>query len=97
MDIVAFSYTSNIGWLGLAGVGGKGNLLNGAFFFQEAAHELGHNYGLLHANLWRSTDRNPIGQGSNVEYGDCYDDMGACVNQSMNSILIRAINDCSIG
>jgi len=85
LDIVAFSYTSNIGWLGLAGVGGKGNLLNGAFFFQEAAHELGHNYGLLHANLWRSTDGNPIGQGSNVEYGDCYDDMGACVNQSMNS------------
>ena len=85
LDIVAFSYTSSIGWAGLASVGGKGNLLNGAFVLTVAAHELGHNYGLRHANLWRTTDGTPIGAGSNVEYGDCFDFMGACFNQSANS------------
>ncbi len=84
-DITAFSYTSSIGWAGLATIGGKGNLLNGAFVLPVVAHELGHNYGLLHANLWRTTDGTAIGAGTNVEYGDCYDFMGACFNQSANS------------
>jgi hypothetical protein len=63
----------------------RGSVLNGAFFLAEAAHELGHNYGLLHANLWRTTDGTIIGQGSNVEYGDCYDMMAACSNIGQNS------------
>lgn len=78
LDVVAFSYTSSIGWAGLAAVGGKSAWLNGAFYLTETAHEIGHNYGLMHANLWRTTDVNPIGAGSNVEYGDCFDTMGAC-------------------
>ncbi len=80
LDLLCFSYTPNIGWVGIAAVGYKGALLNGAFYMPEAAHELGHNYGLVHANLWRTTDGSVIGPGYNVEYGDCYDNMGACIN-----------------
>ncbi|HEX8197443.1 MAG TPA: hypothetical protein VF571_14710, partial [Pyrinomonadaceae bacterium] len=84
LDVVAFSYTPSIGWAGLAGVGAKSAWLNGAFYLTETAHEVGHNYGLSHANLWRSTDGTPIGAGSNVEYGDCYDTMGACSGGNIN-------------
>ncbi len=80
LDLVTFSYTPNIGWAGIAAIGAKSAMLNGAFYLPETAHELGHNYGLLHANLWRTADGTSIGAGSNVEYGDCYDNMGACVN-----------------
>jgi hypothetical protein len=44
------------------------------------AHELGHNYGLLHANFWDTSIDNSslgIGLGANVEYGNIYDTMGA--------------------
>jgi hypothetical protein len=80
LDIVTFSYTSSIGWAGIAAVGGKANMLNGAFYLPETAHELGHNFGLLHANLWQTNDGTSIGAGGNNEYGDCYDNMGACYN-----------------
>ena len=76
LHVVAFSYNSGIGWAGLAYVGGAGALINGSFDVRVASHELGHNYGLNHANLWRTTDGTPIGQGSDVEYGDNYDMMG---------------------
>lgn len=42
-----------------------------------AAHEFGHNYGLMHANYWNTTDGTTIGTGSNQEYGDPFDTMGA--------------------
>jgi len=42
-----------------------------------AMHELGHNLGLSHANLWQTTDPDaPAGAGANVEYGNPYDVMG---------------------
>jgi len=86
LDIVTFSYISTIPWAGLSSIGAKGSLLNGAFYLQTTAHELGHNYGLFyHANLWRTSDGSPIGQGENIEYGDCYDYMGSCNNQGVNS------------
>ncbi|ATC64072.1 hypothetical protein CMV30_08965 [Nibricoccus aquaticus] len=40
------------------------------------AHELGHNLGLFHANLWVPTTDNPFGTGTNQEYGDTFDTMG---------------------
>ncbi|MBA2736966.1 MAG: hypothetical protein H0U50_09305, partial [Pyrinomonadaceae bacterium] len=85
LDIIMFSQISSIPWAGLAGVGAKGNLINGAFVLQVVGHEVGHNYGLQHANLWKTTDGTAIGAGSSVEYGDCYDLMGACYNMSPNS------------
>jgi hypothetical protein len=80
LDIVMFNNIPSMGWAGLAGVGAKGNLINGAFVLPVVGHEVGHNYGLQHANLWKTTDGTSIGTGSNVEYGDCYDLMGACYN-----------------
>ena len=40
------------------------------------AHELGHNLGLFHANLWVPSTDNVLGDGSNQEYGDLFDTMG---------------------
>lgn len=86
-DVVAFTKTSLPGSLvALSTVGGKGSVLTGeALYLSEAAHELGHNYGLTHANLWRTTDGTSVGPGYNVEYGDCYDMMAACTSINQNS------------
>jgi M6 family metalloprotease-like protein len=54
--------------------------INGSASFTMAtvSHELGHTYGLLHANLWRINDGNPIStNGTSLEYGDPFDVMGS--------------------
>lgn len=76
LDLVAFNRISGFSWAGLASVGGKGAWLNGYFGLREAGHEVGHNYGLFHANLWQTTDNSVIGAGSSLDYGDPYDMMG---------------------
>jgi hypothetical protein len=76
-DIVGLSYSRDASWLGIGLIGGPGTLLNGAFLASEVSHELGHNYGLFHANLYRTSDGSVIGPGYHIEYGDCFDDMGA--------------------
>ncbi len=69
---------SKITYGGLANVGGKNSWINGSYDFRIVAHELGHTYGLRHANLWLVTDGNPVSAaGTNNEYGDIYDTMGA--------------------
>ena len=69
---------SQITYGGLAQIGGPDVWCNGEFDFRVIAHELGHTYGLFHANLWQVSDGNPISpSGSNVEYGDDFDTMGA--------------------
>ena len=40
------------------------------------AHEVGHAFGLLHANFWDTAGTSAIGAGTNQEYGDSYDVMG---------------------
>ncbi|OQX05367.1 MAG: hypothetical protein BWK73_33825 [Thiothrix lacustris] len=40
-------------------------------------HEAGHNYGLLHAHSWNTTDGSVVGSGTTEDYGDIYDTMGA--------------------
>jgi fibronectin type 3 domain-containing protein len=88
LDGVAASRSLDVSFAGVAWVGDKGLWLNGFFDLRVTAHELGHNYGLRHANLWDPTDSDPIGPGTNVEYGDCYDNMGngnsadGCFSQS---------------
>ncbi len=63
---------------GRASVGGTKLWMNGYFGFREVAHELGHNWGLRHANLWKVTDGNPASlSGTSQAYGDSYDTMGA--------------------
>ncbi|HWD19009.1 MAG TPA: proprotein convertase P-domain-containing protein [Verrucomicrobiae bacterium] len=81
--IVYFPFLGNIAnsgitYGGLAEVAGTNVWCNGEFDFRVIAHELGHTYGLLHGNLWQVTDGNPISAtGTDVEYGDDYDTMGA--------------------
>jgi hypothetical protein len=67
---------SKITYGALANVAGNRLWFNGRFDFGALAHELGHTYGLHHANLWRTTDASVIGRGSSVEYGDPFDVMG---------------------
>jgi hypothetical protein len=74
-DLVAFARLFP-GYSGKARVGAKGLWLNGSFGSGVTAHELGHNYGLHHANLWQTTDNSIIGPGANVEYGNVFDVMG---------------------
>ena len=40
------------------------------------AHEIGHAFGLAHANFWDTAGTSAIGPGANSEYGDSYDNMG---------------------
>ncbi len=40
-------------------------------------HELGHNLGLRHADQWRPTTTNPLGPGTDLNYGNMFDVMGA--------------------
>jgi hypothetical protein len=80
---VLFSWLGNIPgslWLfgGRGEVGGANIWLNGNFNLYIVAHELGHTYGLWHANRWQVTDGNPISaSGHSAEYGDNFDTMGS--------------------
>jgi Calx-beta domain/PKD domain len=40
------------------------------------AHEIGHSFGLLHANFWETSGTSSIGPGGNDEYGHPYDIVG---------------------
>ena len=64
---------------GLANVEGRNFWVNGRLEFGSLAHELGHTYGVHHANRHRSSNRDPIGPGTTVEYGDVFDIMGNTV------------------
>ncbi len=69
-------YNGGIGdFGGVAGVGGRNNMLK-TEAPGVAAHEIGHNLGLWHANYWETTDGTTIGSGSNDEYGNSFDVMG---------------------
>ncbi|HEY5910543.1 MAG TPA: Calx-beta domain-containing protein [Verrucomicrobiae bacterium] len=78
LDIVAHTSVPGFDWAGLGFVGGKGTWLQ-SMGVGVTAHELGHNYGVMHANFWdTSTNYNSgIAQGWSVEYGNIYDTMGA--------------------
>ncbi len=76
-DIVELTSVPGYDWGGLAYVGGKGVWLQG-MNVGVAAHELGHNYGLLHANYWdTSANLSGTGPGTHIEYGNNYDTMGS--------------------
>ncbi|MEQ2009602.1 MAG: immunoglobulin domain-containing protein [Limisphaerales bacterium] len=79
LDTVVFSDMSGANWQfgGLAGIGAKRMWVNAEFSLRILAHELGHNYGLQHANSWDVTGTDPIDpNGTHTEYGDDYDMMG---------------------
>jgi hypothetical protein len=61
---------SGQGYIGARGVWLKSD--SGAVL----AHELGHNFGLFHANRWSPNQEDVLGPGTNQEYGDVFDSMG---------------------
>ncbi|HYY57120.1 MAG TPA: hypothetical protein VE842_07275, partial [Pyrinomonadaceae bacterium] len=75
-DMIAFKRITGFAWAGLGYLGDKGAWLNGFFNHRVTAHELGHNYGLNHANLWKTTNNTTIGSGASQEYNDPFDTMG---------------------
>lgn len=77
LDIVAFTSVPGFDFGGLASVHGKGIWLQSTGV-GVTSHELGHNYGLWHANLWdASTNFSAVGPGTNLEYGNIFDTMGS--------------------
>ena len=69
------------GWAGLGYVGGGGNWVNGAptgsWGLLVGAHELGHNFGVLHAHSYACPAAAIAPSGcSRNEYGDRFDVMG---------------------
>lgn len=78
-DLICFTSVPNYSWAGLGYVGAPGAWIQGAFDASAgvSAHELGHNFGLNHANFWDTAGANMIGKtGTDVEYGDSFDTMG---------------------
>jgi len=62
---------SKITYGGLGDVRGKKFWINGTLDFRTTSHEIGHNYGLQHCNLWQVSDGNPVSpSGSSTEYAD---------------------------
>lgn len=75
LDIVAYNGgPGSFGGLGY--VGGKGSWLK-SITVGVACHELGHNFGVWHANYWNTSGASIIGDGSNSEYGNSFDTMGS--------------------
>lgn len=78
-DLTCFTAVPNYAWAGLGYVGAPGAWIQGSFDSSGgvSAHELGHNFGLNHANFWDTAGANAIGNtGTDVEYGDTFDTMG---------------------
>jgi len=78
-DVICFRSVPGYGWAGLGYVGAPGSWVQDSF--DETAgvfcHELGHNFGLNHANYWDTAGESVIGtKGNDVEYGDSFDTMG---------------------
>ncbi|HYG82745.1 MAG TPA: hypothetical protein VD861_20280 [Pyrinomonadaceae bacterium] len=76
LDIVVFKRIEAFTWAGLGFIGAKGSWLNGYFTIRETSHELGHNFGLNHANLWKTSNGTVTGAGTSQEYANPFDAMG---------------------
>ena len=62
-------------YTGMAIINGRGCWIKSSATY-VTNHELGHNYGLSHANSWDTTNDSIYGPGIFEEYGDSFDNMG---------------------
>ena len=76
-DLICFGAVPGWAWAGLGYVGAPGAWLRNYFTTGVAGHEVGHNFGLNHANYWDTGGLSAIGAGTSVEYGDSFDTMGS--------------------
>jgi len=79
LDLICFGNVPGFAWAGLGYVGAPGCWIRASFDTAGGVpgHELGHNYGLNHANYWDTSGAGAtVSTGSNVEYGDTFDTMG---------------------
>ena len=87
-DIVSHTTVPGFNWCGLGFLGAKGTWLQ-CYSAGVTAHELGHNFGVIHANLWlpAAAYTSIHGLGTNKEYGNIYDTMGNATagNNQFNS------------
>lgn len=77
LKVYAFNHIGACGWAGLAYVGSAGAWVNQALSVYVTAHELGHNYGLLHAHSYNCGAVSIGTSCTRSEYGDPFDDMGS--------------------
>ena len=78
-DLICFGNVPGYTFAGLGYVGARGCWIRAAFDTAGGVpgHELGHNYGLNHANFWDTAGVSATAvNGNNVEYGDPFDTMG---------------------
>ena len=75
LDIARFNQVPGWDFGGSAMVGGKGLWLQSSSP-SILIHELGHNFGLEHANFWAAGADSVIGPGEHQEYGNIFDIMG---------------------
>lgn len=74
-DCVVMRHTGGPGSYG--GLGGGSSVWVRSDSVGIVAHEVGHCFGLVHANYWDTAGTSSIGAGTNAEYGDNYDNMGS--------------------
>ena len=74
--VYVFPRVSSCGWAGLGYVGASGAWINGYNTTKVYGHELGHNFGLLHAASLRCSGGPIGGSCAASEYGDPFDMMG---------------------
>ena len=76
-DLICFGAVPGFKFAGLGYIGAAGAWIRDSSSVGVVAHELGHNFGLNHANFWDTAGQSAIGTGTTVEYGDKFDTMGS--------------------
>jgi hypothetical protein len=89
-DLEILTFSSAAGTDGAGTFRGKGVVLAAPFEFGGAIHELGHNFGLPHTDLWKAWDGSVIGAGTPIHYADNYDPMGNGGADPRNHFSVRS-------